>query len=97
MRALLLGCVAAGLVGCCEGVSDLRGCAVATQDGRTYLVVDDDNGGKCGPLLVDGQPWPYAIHAPGEISAGAHTIECGADVEIDVPAGTTYHFDYWGP
>jgi hypothetical protein len=90
-------CLAALLLGCHEGVSDLRGRAVPSQDARTYLVIDDDNGGGCGPILVDGTRWPHALHAPGEISPGAHTITCGGSLEIDVPAGSTYHFDYWGP
>jgi hypothetical protein len=55
----------------------LRGRAEPSADGRTYLVIDDDNGGTCGPMFVD----------------------CGQDgsIEFEVPPGTTFHFDYWGP
>lgn len=90
-------CVAILLLACSEGVSDLRGRAVASPDGGTYLVVEDDNGGACGPVLVDGKPWPHALHVAGAISPGPHAIQCGTDLELDVPIGVTYHFDYWGP
>ncbi len=76
---------------------DLRGRAVASPDGRTYLAVEDDNGGACGPILVDGRRWPHPIHVPGEIGPGRHVIECGTKIELEIPAATTFHFDYWGP
>jgi hypothetical protein len=84
--------------GCSSG--DLRGKAIKSADGATYLVVDDDNGGGCGPILVDGEVWPAAIHEPGPIEPGVHTIDCGpggSGIEFEIFAGTTFHFDYWGP
>ena len=81
------------------GERELRGTSTPSKDGRTYLVVVDDNGGKCGPLFVDGQEWKFAINEPGEITPGVHEIRCGSsgDTQFEVKAGTTFHFDYWGP
>jgi hypothetical protein len=78
---------------------DLRGKAVASADGRTYLVIDDDNGGSCGALKVDGREWRYQLHAPGAIEPGVHAVSCGkgGDTRFAVRSGTTFHFDYWGP
>ena len=75
----------------------LRGRTEASANGQTYLAVDDDNGGGCGPILVDGKRWPHPIHVPGIISPGPHVIECGGELEFDVEPGTIRHFDYWGP
>ena len=93
--ALLLAALLA--FGC--GDRELRGTSTPSQDGKTYLVVVDDNGGKCGSLFVDGQEWKFAINEPGAITPGIHTIRCGpsGDTQFEVGAGTTFHFDYWGP
>lgn len=76
---------------------DIRGDARPSADGQTYLIVADDNGGKCGPLTVDGRRWPHAIGAPGAVRPGPHVIACGSDITVQVDSGTTYRFDYWGP
>ena len=76
---------------------DLRGKAEKSKDGQTYLVIEDDNGGACGPLYVDSKIWPYKIHEAGTIAPGTHTIKCGTEIEFNIPPGTTFHFDYWGP
>ena len=52
----------------------LRGTADKSQDGKTYLVVIDDNGGHCGPIKVDGKVWAYAVGQAGRIEPGLHTI-----------------------
>ena len=86
------------LAGCAD--RDLRGRSVPSADGQTYLVIDDDNGGGCGALLVDGQEWPHKVHERGPIQPGSHRMACGdtsSFLSFDVEAGTTYHFDYWGP
>jgi hypothetical protein len=83
------------LSGCGNG--SLRGSTVPSKDGRTYLTVADDNGGACGPLLLDGKPWPYKINQPGLVSPGRHRIECGGWIEFDIPQGVVFKFDYWGP
>ena len=49
---------------------DLRGTFTASQDGQTYLVVVDDNGGHCGPIKLDGRAWPHAI---GELNVSIIT------------------------
>ena len=90
---LWLGLVAA--VGCAS--RDLRGRSTPSKDGQTYLVIADDNGGKCGPMRVDGAVWPHAIGAPGRIAPGTHVIACGGDVSVRVDSGQTFRFDYWGP
>ena len=77
----------------------LRGKSVRSRDGNTYLVVDDDNSGLCGPIEIDNRQWPHPLHAAGEIAAGLHRISCGhaTVIEFTVERGTTFHFDYWGP
>ncbi len=95
MRWSALLFAAACLAGCDDG--DLRGSSVASEDGQTYLIIADDNGGKCGPMLVDGKPWTHAIGERGRIDAGAHVMECGAEIPIELAVGTVYTFDYWGP
>ena len=81
----------------CGGDYELRGKVVPSEDGKTYLVVEDDNGGQCGPMLLDGKPWPHAIGQRGLVSPGEHQIHCGGSIVFTVSAGTTFHFDYWGP
>ena len=83
------------LAGCDDGY--LRGSVGPSKDGGTYLAVVDDNGGACGPLLLDGKPWLYKIGEPGPVSSGRHRIECGGWVEFDIPHGVVFKFDYWGP
>ena len=68
-----------------------------SADGRSYLVVADDNGGECGPIKVDGQVWPHKIGEQGQVSPGQHKIECGGWVVFDIPTGVVFSFDYWGP
>ncbi|PYP69760.1 MAG: hypothetical protein DMD41_16335 [Gemmatimonadetes bacterium] len=84
-------------MGCSGG--ELRGKSVPSADGRTYLAIDDDNGGHCGPMKVDGREWKHEIHAPGPIEPGVHSISCGEGGEIgfEIRPRTTFHFDYWGP
>jgi hypothetical protein len=76
---------------------DLRGTYEKSRDGRTYLAVVDDNGGGCGPILVDGKVWPHAIGQAAEVKPGHHKIYCGGEIGFTIPAGVVYHFDYWGP
>lgn len=87
--------VAVFLGGCGDG--DLRGSTSVSKDGRTYFVVADVDGGGCGPVLVDGKPWPYPQHAAGPIQPGVHAIKICTEMPFEVAAGTTYSFDYWGP
>lgn len=75
----------------------LRGAVTPSKDGKTYLAVVDDNGGGCGPILVDGKLWAHEIGVSSPISPGRHTIECGGSIEFDIPQGVIYRFDYWGP
>jgi hypothetical protein len=78
---------------------ELRGKSLASADGRTYLIVADDNGGRCGSIKVDGADWAVPIGTPGALEPGTHEISCGdgAVTRFDVRSGTTFHFDYWGP
>jgi len=57
----------------------------------------DDNGGKCGPIKVDGKVWSYSIGQAGRVEPGIHTIECGGSIQFDIPEGVLFKFDYWGP
>jgi hypothetical protein len=82
--------------------SDLRGWWTVRQDGKTYLTIDDDNGGGCGDIFVDQKKWTAAIHEKGPIIGGRHKIDCGnhaqrGGIEFDVREGTSYHFNDWGP
>lgn len=86
------------LTACDDG--HLRGSVVASETGKTYLAVVDDNGGKCSPIFVDGNEWHFAIGEAGQIEPGVHTIGCGATTELtsfEVPPGVVFSFDYWGP
>lgn len=83
------------MISCDDGI--LRGKEIYSTDGKTYLVIQDDNGGQCGPILVNGSVWNFKIGEAGEIHPGIHSIECGGEIEFEIRAGTTFHFDYWGP
>jgi hypothetical protein len=87
---LFLACVACNK-------RDLRGTFTASQDGQTYLVVVDDNGGRCGPIKLDGRAWPHGIGEMGQIDPGHHTIQCGGEIGFDIRSGVVFKFDYWGP
>lgn len=86
----------------CAGCDDdIRGSNAPSRDGRTWLIVAEDNGRGCGPILVDGRRWAHAIGEPGRVAPGPHRIACGRstddDLIVEVRAGRTYTFDYWGP
>jgi len=80
---------------CGDGI--LRGWEENSEDGLTYLVIEDDNGGQCGPILVDGKEWNYGINVKAKIEPGIHTIDCGGEIEFEINKGTIFYFDYWGP
>ena len=86
-----------GVAICACASEPLRGSATQSADGRTYLVVADDNGGACGPILLDGTQWAFAIDSAGPVTPGVHRIACGSEVEFSVDSGTTFRFNYWGP
>ncbi|MGZ0080077.1 hypothetical protein [Methylomonas sp. YC3] len=94
LRLLLFSLVIA-MVACDDGY--LRGSVTISSDGKTYLVVVDDNGCGCGPIIVDGKIWSYMIGEAGLITPGHHKIQCGGWIEFDIPEGVVFHFDYWGP
>src|SRR5688572_12278937 len=79
------------------GDRELRGRTSDSPDGRTYLIVADNNGGQCGPIMVDGERWPHALDSAGPIRPGLHRIACGTEVEITIDSGKTFSFDYWRP
>jgi len=84
---------------CCFGCghSDLRGSWSPSKNGKTYLIVADDNGGHCGPIKVDGKKWDHRIGEAAQIDPGPHTIECGGEIGFEIQPGVVYKFDYWGP
>src|SRR5437773_11602153 len=92
---LLVAATSVLVVAC--GGGQLRGKSVASPDGKTYLVVDDDNGGRCGPIKVDGQVWTTPLHSRASITPGVHEISCGSSAGFEVRERTTLHFNYWGP
>jgi hypothetical protein len=78
---------------------DLRGAEKPSADGQTYLVLDDDKNGTC-PLQLDGHPWTAKAGTAVPVTPGDHEIECKGikpGASFNVRAGTTFHFDYWGP
>jgi hypothetical protein len=80
------------------GDAHLRGSAEPSPDGKTYLMIVDDNGGEaCEDFIVDGKVWPHSLNEKGEIDPGIHTIECGGSIEFAIPRGVIFSFDYWGP
>lgn len=89
----------------CITSRDLRGHWSPSPDGKTYMVIDDDNGGNCGPIMIDDRRWEHPVHRAGPITPGSHTISCGPTmrpkynngIDFRVQVGVTYHFDYWGP
>jgi hypothetical protein len=90
----------------CSKTSDIRGNWAKSTDGKTYLIVDDDNGGGCGPIYLDGRKWKHPIGKAGEITAGKHTVHCGLPpkspeysqgIDFQVQDGVVYRFNYWGP
>jgi hypothetical protein len=89
--------VAIGITIIACGERELRGTVSESEDGRTYLIIADDNGGGCAPIRVDGQVWAHALGEPGSIEPGSHRIECGTTLEVDVQQGTVFEFSYWGP
>ena len=84
------------LLSCADG-GHLRGSVEPSKDGKTYFGVIDDNGGQCGPLLLDGEPWVIPVGEVAPIKPGAHELHCGATIGFIVPEGVVYKFDYWGP
>jgi hypothetical protein len=93
-RIVFVGLV---ILAACTRDADIRGESKSSPDGRTYLIIADDNGGQCGPLTVDGALWPHRINEPGTVRPGPHVIACGTEMAIHVDSGQTYRFDYWGP
>jgi hypothetical protein len=75
----------------------LRGSYTPSKDGNTYLIITDDNGGRCGPIFIDGKHWDHKINEEGQITPGIHTIECGGEIQFKIPSGVVFSFDYWGP
>lgn len=75
--------------------NDLRGWWKASDDGKTYLVIDDPYGTSANTrFTLNGEPWPHAVGERGEIEPGCHDLD---KVGFCVKPGVEYHFDYWGP
>lgn len=89
LSAILLGC----------SNRDLRGWWKPSDDGKTYLVVEDDDSGRSADsrCTLDGRPWPHPVGQRGDIERGKHELGCPAKIGFAVKAGDEYHFDYWGP
>lgn len=96
-KPLLLASLVLAAAPACKGDGHLRGSVAPSADGRTWLVVADDNGGHCGPLTLDGRPWDHPIGERGAVEPGVHTLACGGEIEFTIPAGVVFTFDYWGP
>jgi hypothetical protein len=94
-RMIALTALSMVMTSCSDG--HLRGSVSPSPDGLTYLAIDDDDGGLCGPILVDGVGWQHPIGAPARVEPGVHTIECGGQLSFEIPAGVVFRFNYWGP
>ena len=95
MRKLITLVFLLRLAGCDDG--HRRGAVSKSADGKTCFGVLDDNGGLCGPLLVDGKVWPHPLATLVLFEPGSHTISCGTEITFFVPEGVVFKFDYWGP
>ena len=74
---------------------DLRGWWKDSDDGKTYLVIEDTDGGSTdAQFKLDDRSWPYSVGKRGEIEPGCHDLD---GIGFCVRQGTEYHFDYWGP
>lgn len=80
-----------------DATYELRGRYKPSTDGKTYLVIEHDNGGGCGALSIDDERWPHQLHEAGEIMPGTRTIKCGGEIYIEIKPGNIYYFNYWGP
>ena len=88
-----------------EQPKTLRGIVTPSPDGKTYLSIDDDNGGLCGDLIVDAEVWQHPLGHAALIEPGIHSIDCASAADFDaanaisfeIPAGVVFRFDYWGP
>lgn len=84
---------------------ELRGKTENSSDKKTYLIVEDNQGGKCGDIYVDGKIWNYKIGQAGQIEPGVHKIACvdnpheakEMSISFNIPNETIFKFDYWGP
>lgn len=93
---LIFGLACLAIAGCGPKQSDLRGSWSKSTDGHSYLVVAQKDCESCS-ILVDGKPWKYAVGKAGRIDPGTHTIQNPSEITFNIPAGTVYRFDYWGP
>lgn len=80
----------------CSVHRELRGKVYRSKGKQTYLIFKEKAWDDC-VLFVDGKIWPYAVGERGTIAPGTHSITCGGDVVIEIQAGRTFEFDYWGP
>jgi hypothetical protein len=91
--AFVLVCTGFYLYACRN--NDLRGWWKDSDDGKTYLVIEEADGGSVKTqFALDGRPWPHVVSEPGEIEPGCHDLD---KIGFCVRQGTEYHFDYWGP
>ena len=80
----------------CQKKQDLRGEAEPSADGQTYLVMENDNGGACGPIRVDGKRWTYPVHVRGVITPGRHVIKCGTEIEFEIQPVKNFKYLWLG-
>jgi hypothetical protein len=77
--------------------ASLRGTYTASGDGRSYLVIE---GAPACPLELDGKAWSGKAKAPIPMAPGIHVLGCAGTkpgAELEIRAGQTFRFDYWGP
>ncbi len=96
LRSVLL-CMLTTFLASCSGDGHLRGQVSLSDDGKTYFAVLKDNGKHCHPIKLDGEVWGYGLGEVAEVPPGVHTIQACIEIEFDIPAGTVFEFDYWGP
>jgi len=97
LRFLICVAISLALTGCGDQDGELRGAVSKSADGGTYFGVADNDGGGCGPIVVDGKLWPHPLNEIAPIKPGHHEIKICSQMPFEVVAGTTYLFDYWGP
>ena len=85
------------------GKSHLKGSYTPSRDGNTYLAFVNDRGGSCGQTMVDGKAWPHPVGESAPIDPGQHTISwqhtipCVGQIQVNIPKGVDYRFEFWEP
>jgi hypothetical protein len=94
-RSILVAGLALATTTCVN--RNLRGWMEASPDGKTYLAIENDYSSDCQPIRLDGKPWLHRLSEKAAVEPGVHRIDACGEIRFEIPKGTVFHFDYWGP